>query len=80
MCEWMRMVPQKTASIRGFRLPPMKGASVRGTMATETRRSNVQWYDPWVASGGGTFAASFAIEWIRKMLRLQWRKHTGSFD
>ena len=33
------MVPQRIASINGFREPPMKGAAVRGISPTETSLS-----------------------------------------
>ena len=42
ICEWMRMAPQRTASVMGFNEPEAKGAIVRGTRAAESRRSNVQ--------------------------------------
>ena len=44
------------ASRTGVLVPVTKGATMRGTIATESARSKVQWYDPcalW-ASGIGT--------------------------
>lgn len=43
ICEWMRIVPQRMASMTGFKEPAAKGAMVRGIRPTEMRRSKVQW-------------------------------------
>jgi hypothetical protein len=39
-------VPQRMASVIGFKEPAAKGAIVRGIRATDMRRSKVQWYEP----------------------------------
>lgn len=46
----------------GFNDPAANGAIVRGMRPAETRRSNVQWYEPWDGSAGGTGVASFTIK------------------
>ena len=61
ICEWMRIVPQRIASMVGFNDPAANGAIVRGMRPAETRRSNVQWYEPCDGFAGGTGAGSFAI-------------------
>lgn len=35
MCEWIRMVAQKAASMTGFKAPAAKGAMVRGMRAAD---------------------------------------------
>lgn len=62
MWEWIISVAHRIASVTGFKEPAAKGAIVRGIRPTEIRRSKVQWYDPWLASAGGTTAASFTRE------------------
>lgn len=42
MCEWMRIVPQRMASVIGFKDPAAKGAIVRGIKPADMRRSKVQ--------------------------------------
>lgn len=56
------MVPHRIASVMGFNDPAANGAIVRGMRPAETRRSNVQWYEPWDGSAGGTGVASFTIK------------------
>jgi hypothetical protein len=43
ICEWMRIAPQRIASVMGFNDPDAKGAIVKGMREAEMRRSNVQW-------------------------------------
>jgi hypothetical protein len=57
----MRIAPQRMASVAGLREPAANGAMVNGMRAAEIRRSNVQWYEPWLGFAGGTGAGSFAM-------------------
>ncbi len=43
MCEWIRRVPHRIASVAGFKEPAANGAIVKGMRAADTRRSKVQW-------------------------------------
>ena len=43
MCEWMRIEPQRIASMVGFKEPEANGAIVSGMRPAEIRRSKVQW-------------------------------------
>ena len=52
------------ASVMGFNDPATKGATVKGMRPAATRRSKVQWYEPWLGSGGGTAAASFTCRML----------------
>jgi len=60
MWEWMRIAPQRIASVVGFNDPAAKGAIVRGMRPAEIKRSNVQWYEPCDGLAAGTGAGSFA--------------------
>lgn len=70
MCEWMRMVAHRIASIVGFSDPAANGAIVRGMRPAEIKRSNVQWYEPWLGLAVGTGAGSFATRRLADVIKL----------
>src|SRR5262245_34343336 len=58
------------ASRTGVVVAVTKGVAMRGTRATESARSNVQWYEPWALCGGWVGTGSLTVPSIASVEEL----------